>query len=487
MAAAEARAVWQRTVNRCFVQEDAKRAPKLACCQSSSSGSKQVDAGPAAPEDGGDHPVSGFMSFNRKPSFCNLPSDTRWWLQLQPSYVFLKGLPGEQFNASEAEVEGLKSGSESWRSNSDEVTFVKQDDLMDADGSKTVEALLELSNEHLSSSMSKGTDERQLDASTLSSDGIKGMKTSDIMSSYEFVELDNFGSSVSKQHNDLGFDAYSPWIGNGKSEPWWRMSDREELASLVARKSLDHVENCDLPPPQKVHVTRHPYSRIRCLEPQSELQPSINRSSQPQPIVSSTQKMACPDFGQNFGMKWGSADEGHFTYGSDKSSSKTGYSTAEEDMKAVAGEGGEPDPSKAQLLEALCHSQTRAREAENAVKRANAEKEHIIKLFFKQASQLFAYKQWFQLLQLESIHLQIKNGDDEPSVSAFFPEVRPRTAYKGKKLRRNWQKVAKGKSGKRGETRVDVTKYAVAIALGFGLVGAGLLLGWTVGWMLPRF
>lgn len=33
--------------------------------------------------------------------------------------------------------------------------------------------------------------------------------------------------------------------------------------------------------------------------------------------------------------------------------------------------------------------------------------------------------------------------------------------------------------------QIDVTKYGVAIALGLGLVGAGLLLGWTVGWMLP--
>ncbi|KAK3194600.1 hypothetical protein Dsin_025910 [Dipteronia sinensis] len=42
MAVAEARAVWQRTANCCFVLED-KRAPKLACCQSSSSSSKQVE------------------------------------------------------------------------------------------------------------------------------------------------------------------------------------------------------------------------------------------------------------------------------------------------------------------------------------------------------------------------------------------------------------------------------------------------------------
>jgi hypothetical protein len=35
MAAAEARAAWQRTTNRCFVQQDAKRVPKLDCCPSS--------------------------------------------------------------------------------------------------------------------------------------------------------------------------------------------------------------------------------------------------------------------------------------------------------------------------------------------------------------------------------------------------------------------------------------------------------------------
>ncbi|KAI7997479.1 hypothetical protein LOK49_LG10G01108 [Camellia lanceoleosa] len=56
MAAAEARAAWQRTTNRCFVQEDAKRAPKLACCPSASSSSKQVDAGPANTADGHANP-----------------------------------------------------------------------------------------------------------------------------------------------------------------------------------------------------------------------------------------------------------------------------------------------------------------------------------------------------------------------------------------------------------------------------------------------
>ncbi|GAB2269546.1 hypothetical protein Dimus_004465 [Dionaea muscipula] len=59
MAAAEMRAGWQRTANRCFVQEDAKRAPKLACCQSSSS-TKPIDASPTSAADEADHPSIGY-------------------------------------------------------------------------------------------------------------------------------------------------------------------------------------------------------------------------------------------------------------------------------------------------------------------------------------------------------------------------------------------------------------------------------------------
>lgn len=143
------------------------------------------------------------------------------------------------------------------------------------------------------------------------------------------------------------------------------------------------------------------------------------------------------------------------------------------------------DPSKAQLLEALRHSQTRAREAEKAAKEAYAEKEHILKLFFRQASHLFAYKQWFQLLQLENLYCQIKNTN-EP-IATLFPAVLPWMPIKPVKPQKNRQKPAKGKRGKRGRSRCEISKFSVAFALGLGLVGAGLLLGWTIGWMLPAF
>lgn len=139
-------------------------------------------------------------------------------------------------------------------------------------------------------------------------------------------------------------------------------------------------------------------------------------------------------------------------------------------------------PSKAQLMEALCHSQTRAREAEEAAKQAYAEKEHIVALIFKQASQLFAYKQWFQLLQLETLYSQIKNKDQQ--ISNLFPVALPWMSYEGRKSRKRKQNSCNAKQERQDKPKCDITKYAVAFALGLSLVGAGLLIGWTVGWML---
>lgn len=152
----------------------------------------------------------------------------------------------------------------------------------------------------------------------------------------------------------------------------------------------------------------------------------------------------------------------------------------------------ENGPDKDQLLEALRHSQTRAREAEKAAKQAYEEKEHVVKLVFRQASQLFAYKQWFQILQLENLYFQIKNNQNEQMMSSLFPVKMAWMPPKSRKLRKNWQKAAS--RGRRVHHHPhpnpkcdNISKYAVVFALGLSLVGAGLLLGWTAGWMLPTF
>lgn len=58
---------------------------------------------------------------------------------------------------------------------------------------------------------------------------------------------------------------------------------------------------------------------------------------------------------------------------------------------------------------------------------------------------------------------------------------------KARKLRNNWQKAVRGRRAKRGSPRRDMNKYTAVFVLGLSLVGAGILLGWTVGWMLPAF
>ncbi|XWS35911.1 hypothetical protein CRYUN_Cryun20dG0037300 [Craigia yunnanensis] len=422
MAAAEARAVWQRTANRCFVQEDAKRAPKLACCQSSSS-SKQAHSSPTDVANAHDHPAAGFIPLNRNPSYSNLPPDRRCWLQLQPSYGPEKSLTNEQLNALEDDVESLKTEINS----PSKVSIVQPQDAQDA----------------------TGVDKKRNNGYSLDS--------SEKIKNYEFVEMESVECHVSKKTNDFCYDPEPPWVGGGKAEPWWRTTDKDELASLVAQKSLDFIENCDLPPPQKMHVRRfsHACSGSFDGDEVSSLAWKCQTCPIPSPIVNA---QASPDFVRTHGRQMSSVGEGKMQYASDTS-------------------------FRDQLLEALCHSQTRAREAEKAAKEAYAEKEHVIKLFFKQASQLFAYKQWFQMLQLEALYVQIKNS--EQPVSTLFPVVLPWTPYNSRKLHKSWQKTGKGRRRKRGQPRPDINKYAVAFALGLSLVGAGLLLGWTVGWMLP--
>ncbi|RDX99359.1 hypothetical protein CR513_17595, partial [Mucuna pruriens] len=423
MAAAEARTLWQRTANRCFVQEDAKRAPKLACCQSSCATSKSVDAGPTTTADESDHTAVDVTHFNRKSSVCNLSPDSRWWFHLQSDYGYRKGLKYEQLNALEDEVETV-----------------------------------------VASDVSKNSQEFQ--------------ELMDVMAKHETMDIDCVGcSESSKKTNDFSLESDYSWIESDKAEPWWRTTDRDELASFVSQKSLDHIENCDLPPPQKKHFRGHPCAHVNNDKIKSASYDWEAKSRSFSNLTPRTQGSL--DSGVMHKNQGPSANEGLLYFASDISPSD---SPKHEDVKKSK-QNFDGDPSKAQLLEALCHSQTRAREAEEAAKKAYAEKDHIVTLIFKQASQLFAYKQWLQLLQLETLCSQIKNKDQP--ISSLFPVALPWMSYEGRSSRKRKQKNAKQEE-RQANTKCDITTYAVAFALGLSLVGAGLLLGWTVGWMLPR-
>lgn len=464
MAAAEARAAWQRAANRYFVQEDAKRAPKLACCQSSSSSSKVVDAGPANTADA-PHRVVGRMPFNSIPSYSNLPPDAKWWLQMQPNNDHQRGPNFQQVDAGIADVES----SSPVKMNADlpirEMATMSEESIKDV-LYKDLESFMDV-KKHPESRL----DELDVvDSNKVDQDFLDVKNMTDY---YEYLEMEMVGSSVSKQTSEFSSKTDSSWI-RGENVPWWRVTDGEDLASFVAQKSFHHVENCDLPPPQKIHQRKEGelYKQAKSIDHDTVFMSSLEWESRSDAISS-------PSSAASHRKHWSSVQGlSHTGHAASKPMSGRKNSGMPEEEKIT-----DDDPCKAKLLEALCHSQTRARVAENAAKQAYTEKEHILKLFFRQASQLFAYKQWFKILQLENLLLQTED-DLSPPPAELLPWMaqKPR-----KKLHKSWQKATKGKQRRRDSQENDIGKYAVAFAVGFTLVGAGLILGWTVGWLLPAF
>lgn len=241
MVVAEARAAWQRTTNRFVVQEDAKRAPKLACFPSSDASTKQGDSGPAIAADAQNYLVPGFRPITRNPSFANIPPNSRWWVQLQPNYTCQKGLKNEKLNTLEAERVTLKTGQANLKAKPNGV-----DSENDEIGAFVAENCTSCTKKELEGLYIENVKE--------------SLKVKEGKESCEFFDMDAAGSAGFKKSNEQCFESGSSWIGDDKSEPWWRTADRNELASFVAQKSLDLLDNCDLPQPRNKHVKMGPYS-----------------------------------------------------------------------------------------------------------------------------------------------------------------------------------------------------------------------------------
>ncbi|XP_025887975.1 uncharacterized protein [Solanum lycopersicum] len=474
MAVAEARTAWQRAVNRCLVQEDAKRAPKLACCSSASPSSKQVDTGPANGADAQNPSGTCFLPFDRNSSYCDLSPNSRWWLHLQPNYGYQKGLVSELVDSIEAEMENIGPVLDSIPK------YNKLCDQNEADSicvdkftvGGSLDSQVTRSASYVNSDLGVGSKELTDVFTEISKDSpnLEDTGYPNEASKKGLVDL-----TVGKQIDELSFDTEYPWIGVAKTEPWWRTADTEELALLVAQRSHDFMENCDLPQPQNNFVKQDRDVDVDSKIYASSMGPKAGSMRQQNTNIHKRGNLS-------FERPSQLDAEGKLQLHTCKSSSLKNSDTAGQKVVPKMSTSGN-DESKAQLLKALRHSQTRAREAENAAKQAFAEKEHVVQLVFRQASQLFAYKQWFQLLQLENFYFQIKSNKKHP-ISAMLPVMLPRVP---KKSKRPQKKSARVKRAKRGRPRYDLSRYAVVFALGLGLVGAGLLLGWTVGWMVPTF
>ncbi|KAF5731272.1 hypothetical protein HS088_TW19G00878 [Tripterygium wilfordii] len=458
MAAAEVRAAWQRATNRRIIQEDARRAPKFSGSPSPSSSNLESDGAPGDCTTGRDHVTP--VRYPQKPN-SNLPSNVKWWLHLQHDIDNQKDISYEQHNMFEAEIECLNTGfineneklCENLQTVEESITLTMHNDKYLFEHSSKIPATCKKNElgarvQELKATLAR---ERQKD--------VGGFWCPDDC----LIDLE-FDCLVYEQPKKLSSDLESEWMGVEKTEPWWRTAGKDELPSLVAQKSLGQIENCDLPQPLNKHLRKGPSASMEFLDYSESLASSDwTTGVQLRKLASHTQ---------------GSPTSASVHNGSNVTPSRCvserlfsgNNSDARNKDEAGYQNSSEMDPSKAQLLEALCHSQTRAREAEEAAEQAYNEKEHVLTLFFRQASQLFAYKQWLHILQLENFYLQFKNKN--APISTFFPSKK-KSQHKGRRRRKHKSSV------------YEITKCAVAFAVGLSLAGAGLLLGWTMGWLFP--
>ncbi|PNY13714.1 hypothetical protein L195_g010377 [Trifolium pratense] len=389
----------------------------------------------------------------RKDSVCrphNLDSDKlpdmKWWLHVksnlecEPNY----SCKTEELGDFYAEFVGgnVKNGEDQSIIDFDDLSYVGSDDLSVDQQPRHV------SPTHVKNN--KNTRMRKIEASVNNDLHFTPKKKDQKefgFSDGRFMDCDVSDFPVSEK-------MASHLMGNEKPGPWWRTAGKDELASFVAQKSVERVENCDLPNPQSKHFRQIFTKGVDNdkIPPSSLNQKAQTGSSNADGYTSATTTSFFPD------------SNSHFSSGQSKESG-----SSNKDCQI-----NPENSSITELLEALCHSQTRAREAEKAAQEAYNEKEHIVSLFFKQASQLFAYKQWFYMLQLENLCLQLRNKN-QPLLNLF-----PHRETQPKKNRGRAEKRKINSNKKCG-----IGKCVAALAVGLSLAGAGLLLGWTMGWMFP--
>ncbi|XVF53375.1 hypothetical protein PTKIN_Ptkin05aG0094400 [Pterospermum kingtungense] len=531
MAATETRAAQEHTNKSRFVKDDAGRVSKFSGCPSSFSSRLDSNGTPSGAASGLDQATP-----LRVPDNQNLVTthDSQWWLHSwhhieNQKYSMLAQLNVPQF---ELEVSDAEFFFESPKISKE--YYINENSLCSKDGVSGD------SGNACTECVKSDQDVRKEESGPLLDSNAQKPPNKDMGESWYLVDnlmaLEH-NCLISEQPKTHYSDFDSRLVQAEKTEPWWHITDKDELAFLVAQKSLEHIENCDLPRPKTKdiskgqlhspasfgrHETLHSSldwtiqtgfldlsnkDELASMVAQKSLE-HIENCDLPRPKtkdISKGQLHSPASFGRQetlpSSLDWTiqtgfsdlsnhhwertssvSLDEKQCMLGnvrnllpnSDSLLSSNDFSSPKMDHGVTQTFPGK-DPSTTQLLEALRYSQRRAREAEKAAEKAYNEKEHIITLFFRQASQLFAYKQWLQLLQLENFSLQL--AYKKQPISSLLPDGLLVFPYKGMQLKKAQDKVVKQKKSS--------SKSTTAFWVGLSLAGAGLLLGWTMGWLLP--
>jgi hypothetical protein len=85
------------------------------------------------------------------------------------------------------------------------------------------------------------------------------------------------------------------------------------------KNSHNHIENCDLPPPQKMYVRRHPYAQSGCFDHDEALASSFDWKAQTSGISNRTHVQVYSDSLKTHGNKSASSEERCSQCGSYKS------------------------------------------------------------------------------------------------------------------------------------------------------------------------
>ncbi|KAL8050746.1 hypothetical protein ABFX02_06G100500 [Erythranthe guttata] len=285
----------------------------------------------------------------------------------------------------------------------------------------------------------------------------------------DVVGLDAYNFPLFERPKKLYSELDSNWIGLKKIEPWWHAVNKDDLTPLVSQISSHHIRDQD-PGVQSVHVGKETNvvdSRETLSSMVHEVTSSVDDCTQGNP--------ASVRMDRSLGNKRGSLLERKLQDSDGTSRSRCSESFITPKVEPSDIKEPSDDVSRSKLLEALCHSQTKAREAEKLAQKACDEKDDVINLFFRQASCLFAYRQWVRILQLETLCLHLRSKE----YSFTPPILLPRVRSKGTALRKISRRAAKKQTGK---PRCNhISRCAIAFALGLSLAGAGLLVGWTIG------
>ncbi|KAG0575417.1 hypothetical protein KC19_5G002400 [Ceratodon purpureus] len=551
MAAAEARAVWQRTATNRAVQEDVVKAPKLAHCPSlkkqdshsyylgSSWGSMDTKVDLPRQLNPSTHRdyrsdylgVEDVLGSRFKPGLQALAAERGSTKNGSPGYM---GLPSEYSVGNEVDLGWQfvldpkpKSGYPSETGVLDQ-KFEEDNiaaSLVDEDG----EPALVGDNEPIDLSvmaqeiLTKTVQEFADQSSISSLDVEEPAKKLDSVNTHGKKEIDY---TVTEQSTE--FLPISTWSStnspSSKVGSSWRTADKEALAVLVAQKTSEKLENCDLPTPRSGFKCKTSLDSWDVLEESSlDVSKSLDRDllssvfqdgelsrlenlglqsnstySRPEPNATAIPLATTEPLNISGGPSMPAHRHLSKSYSADNRN--TSWSGGGGGTVSFSNKGSSP------LVEALCHSQTRAREAEQKVEQATKEYKKLSDLFFREASLSMTYRHWICSLQAENTWLKmcIKNQQGAtwlkhsfPSASAVLDHLSktPWRHFKKENIHRQmlrhfsalWRSrdsISTAKNARDDTSIILGCTIGFAFALGLTLAGAGLVLGWRMGWII---